>query len=1001
MTTSVKHHEGIIRMSRTIGRFSVVATLALVGAALATPAAQAAVGSPSGLAVSTVGASTPVLTWARARKATSYQVQVDNDPGFGSPEFDTKTDNHNAVPTKHLRPGMAHWRVRAINGRDSSSWVIGSFSVNAADVPAPVSPADGDLLPQPQSPPLLRWTTSRGAIGYVVEVDGDSDFVGAKQYKTKSTSLVVPDALGEGDWFWRVIADKGDGIVSSPSRASTFLVRGLELPRLSYPDSSFDQPIEDVVLDWEPVAGAQTYDLQVALDDDFNNIALNVEGVHGTRYSPPTTLNNDEFWWRVRAVDTAGLPTSWQKSRYNFKRVFPDTPVAKHPVGTNASPGVQGTDTTFFEWTPVQHASMYEIEVATSPTFSGETIFGGCRTSNTQGVITPGTTMAPRFTGKNTDCLIPATTDPSDPQVYWWHVRPLDQPYLNTGLPGNFSAAQAFIRSPLPATTDTPPTNWLGEHGQKLKVTMAGTGAPNAGKGCISTPSQGYPGHGPYARPAVCAGMSATPVFSWERQPNMDYYVVWFAQDENFTTTEVQPIATRNTVLALDNRKGSGDPLQLPDSAANRPYYWYVQPCRNNEDCGPTPRSQSLGVAGAASFEKTSPKVTDLTSTSGAGNEITFSWRDYADTNVDTVSYNESGIQSAKQYRVLVDNEPGFSDPLLDVATVDQATYTAADGLYPEGTLFWKVRAIDTQGNQVGESSVQSVTKSSPPVSLSSPVGGASVSGTTPLEWVAQAYALQYTVEVYRNGDNSFSAANRVLSVTTRNASYAPTAAIPASSTPYLWRVRRIDPSKNPGPWSAPTSFKSLGSAPELLSPGGGSLHRGNDLVLAWSDVPGAATYAVAGSSSTGDKLNATTVASAYAPTALKDGSWTWNVTALDSDGEPLGTSSTSGFRVDGTAPIVTAMKPSGSTKPKSVFVLKFSEKVQGVSKKSVKLYQKGKKKPLKAKLLVKRGIKATLKPKAKLKKGKTYLVKVINTKVRDEAGNVLVRPKKWSVTVK
>lgn len=987
-------------MSRTIARLTVGAALALVGSTFAPPTAHAAVGSPSGLAVSTVGASTPVLSWTRVRNATSYQVQVDNDASFSSPEFDTKTENSNAVPTKHLRPGSAYWRVRAIVGRDSSSWVTGSFSVNAADVPAPISPADGATLPQPQSPPLLRWTTSRGATGYVVEVDGDADFVGAKQYKTKSTSLVVPDALGEGDWFWRVIADKGDGIVSSPSQASTFVIKGLKSPQLTFPNSSFDQPIEDVVLDWEPVEGAQTYDLQVALDDDFNNIALNVEGVHGTRYSPPTTLNNDEFWWRVRAVDTAGLPTTWQESRFNFKRVFPDTPVAQHPIGTEGNPGVQGVDTTFFEWSPVQHASMYEIEVATSPTFSGETIFGGCKTSSTQGVITPATTMVPRFTGKSNDCVIPATTDAGDPQVFWWHVRPLDLPYLRTGLPGNFSAPQAFIRTPQPATTGTAPTEWLAEHGKQLKVTMAGTGAADAAKGCVSTPSLGYPGSGPYVRPSVCAGMSATPVFSWERQPNMDYYVVWFAQDENFTTTEVQPIATRNTVLALDNRRASGDPLQLPDSAANRPYYWYVQPCRTGEDCGPTPRSQSLGVTGAASFEKTSPKITGLTSSSGAGNDISFSWHDYADTNLATTSYGEAGIQSAKQYRVLVDNEPGFSDPLLDDATVDQATYTAAGDLYPEGTLFWKVRAVDTQGNQVGESAVHSVTKSSPQVALVSPIGGAAVSGTTPLEWAAQAYASQYTVEVYRNGDTSFSAANRVLSVTTRHASFAPSTAIPASATPYVWRVRRIDPSKNPGPWSAPGSFHSLGFAPQLLSPGTGSLHRGNDLVLAWSDVPGAASYAVAASSSTGDRLSATTVASAYAPTALDDGVWTWTVTALDSDGKPLGTSSSGSFRVDGTAPTVTAMKPSGSAKPTSVFVLTFSEKVKGVSGKTVKLYQKGKKKPLKAKVVVK-GTKAKLKPKGRLKKGKTYKVKITHTKIKDEAGNVLVKPKKWQVTVK
>lgn len=804
---------------------------------------------------------------------------------------------------------------------------------------------------------------------------------------------MVPDALGEGDWFWRVTAIKGDGITSVPSIASKFFVGALSLPALTYPNDTFEQSVEDVVFDWEPVRGAQTYDLQVATDPGFNNFALDVKNVHGTRYSPKVTLNNDEFWWRVRAVDTAGLPTPWTESRFNFKRQWLDQPAAVHPRGTTSSPGRQTLSSIFFEWTPVQHASMYEVEVADDPNFS----------VNVWSCETPSTTFVPRFVGLDkTDCRIPATMDPSSPIIRYWRVRALDRPYLNTGLPGVFSAPQAFYRDPRPSASGALPTDLATRRGTGLKVAITGYGTRSPGIGCTSSPSIGHPESGTYTSPSVCTGMSTTPVFAWDRQADMDYYLVWFGQDENFTTTRVQPIKTYNTMVALDTRKEPSDVLELPESESGRPYYWYVQPCREGVGCGPRPDSQAVGLTGAAAFQKVSASLQGLTTSDAGGNDIAFSWEDFRASNERTLSYGQAGAQSAKSYHIEIDNEPGFSDPLVDEATVDQTTYTAGDRLYAEGRLYWRVQPVDTHGNRLTWSSIATVTKSSPPVALTSPLGGAAVAGSTPLEWQAQAYASQYTLEVYRNADHSFSAANRMLSVTTRNPSYAPTETLPASATPYVWRVRRLDASGNPGPWSESGSFVSLGAAPELLGPADRSLQAPSRLLFQWSDVPGAATYEFRASSNAGGSLTKTTVASAYAPSEMSDGTWTWSVRAIDASGDLLGVSAARSFVVDATAPKVTKVKP-GKPKATSTLVVKFSERVKGVSKTKVQLKlkgAKGKKAKVKAKVkLASTGTKATVNPKGKLKRGKTYIL-MFKPGITDVAGNALA-PVKLDLKVK
>ena len=291
--------------------------------------------------------------------------------------------------------------------------------------PIPLAPANGASLPQPQTPPLLQWSSSQGALSYTVEVDSDADLIGAKVYTTKTTSLVIPDPLTTGDWYWRVTAIKGAALVSLPSTVSRFDIEPLAQPQISYPPNDVNLEIEDVVVDWTPVPGALYYDVQISTDQDFNTIANSVTNVRSTRYSPPVTLNSDQFWWRVRAVDQAGQPTPWTESLFGFKRLWPDTPQAVFPLGTVGSPGSTGPKP-FFQWTPVQHASTYELDVSTNINFSPGV---------TKTCATAATTYTPRH---GSDCMYPAGT------TMYWRVRPIDGPYpVASGLPGLYSAPRS------------------------------------------------------------------------------------------------------------------------------------------------------------------------------------------------------------------------------------------------------------------------------------------------------------------------------------------------------------------------------------------------------------------------------------------------------------------------------------------------------------------------------------------------------------------------------
>ena len=1161
---------------------SAAALTALVVAPLAVSApAQAAQAAPTNLSpAGDVSSNTPTLSWSRPSGAVKFEVQVDDDPDFTSPEVTSTTTNNRAVPKTLLSTGVQHWRVRAVSaGGVESVWSEESIAISPVTSPTPIAPVDGALLAQPNDPPLLTWEGTQGAASYTVEVDTEDDFLGPtyKTYSTQTTSLVVPDPLSAPTYFWRVTAVKGPGVVSLPSSPVSFQVKPLDPVVLRSPADDPTTTVEDVVLDWDPVPGAQYYQLRVATDSDFNTRVddeIKVPKIYGTRYSPKVTYNNNQYYWQVRAVDLAGKPTGWTTVNNSFNRVWPDRPQAIYPAGTGTQV-ISGAP--YFQWTPVQHASQYQLDVGTNDNFSPGT-YETCQVTGT--TYTPGNFAVSGINdsvGNDEDCLIqPGAT-------MYWRVRPLDRPFTVPGVQGIYSATQAFrleqdyfsdVTPVNGATVDVPTFSWSPVtaaatyeievyNGTGSRVVNATTSSfsytpvgsrkldpaknpftwrltaveangtrsvtqvrsftvsgvipttadpaftPHSGR--ITDPATDrapsltweplagadhyqvwfrdagasawwipgnkdsfgkdlpYPamtdtstrvfkpgnyewyveayaengafldsgpistfqiaGYKPVTGQEIavdgktldsgapctahldangvtgprCDKVPTTPVFSWDAQPNMASYILYISEDASFTNLlETRIPATGNSRYAFTF---SNDHPAIPESQAGQAYYWHVRPCKAPGACAPDPVS-SNGMATNA-FRKESPKVVTaevptevvdgqpVVTTS----EVTFDWDDYFDTNRATSwgTTPELGNQSAKQYHVQVSTTDTFSTRLDDVY-VDQSTYTAFDRLYPDGTLYWRVQAIDGDDNGLAWSTVRSFVKQSPSAVLSYPLTNAHVAGTTPFRWQPQPFNASYRIEVYKNNDTTFSSANRLFYKDVKTTAYAWNETIPASATPYVWRVRRVDGYGNAGAWSATGRFYSDGSVPGLLAPTDKTYQVANGPLFGWTDVPGASSYLLEykrGTSTT----SVTTAATAFATTStLADGTYTWRVTAKDPSRNVLGASGYRTFYVDGTRPTVKSYTPGSSATRGTNFTATFSEPVSGVSSTTVRLYLGSSR--VSAKVTYSSSLRrATLNPTAYLKRGKTYTMKVYGG-IKDARGNLVVA-KTWKVRIK
>ena len=136
--------------------------------------------------------------------------------------------------------------------------------------------------------------------------------------------------------------------------------------------------VQDVVFEWDPVQGAKQYEIWIALDHDFNN-SVEKRIVIGTRYSPITTYDNDNYFWKVRPINAANQPAPWPAEPQRLPAPLAGPADGRWPPD---SPVPTVGDDFYYQWTPVQHASKYRSTWAPTRT-SRRPRYSTCFTAQT------------------------------------------------------------------------------------------------------------------------------------------------------------------------------------------------------------------------------------------------------------------------------------------------------------------------------------------------------------------------------------------------------------------------------------------------------------------------------------------------------------------------------------------------------------------------------------------------------------------------------------------
>jgi hypothetical protein len=281
-------------------------------------------------------AETPLLTWysipnvnrnAGLETSTSYGFSADSRMEMGAaPDAGTLNlmsfTSSNPYFRSHLpySDNVYYWRTRSRYpdlefgeekdyGWDmtptydkEASWSRPASFSKETPVPTNLTISDAVLsgtLPYVDKTPTFSWDPVQGAGAYYFELVGaayDLTVIG-----TASTSYVPTQIIPNGEYEWHVGVVDGKGNYNQDAYATARFVKGSDTPTPVFPLGS-DTFTDTVYFEWEPLAGAGYYELEIAADPYYSSLYDDYDRINNTIFVPgqiPEAVEWGNFYWRV------------------------------------------------------------------------------------------------------------------------------------------------------------------------------------------------------------------------------------------------------------------------------------------------------------------------------------------------------------------------------------------------------------------------------------------------------------------------------------------------------------------------------------------------------------------------------------------------------------------------------------------------------------------------------------------------------------------------------
>ena len=730
--------------------------------------------APSDLTAS-VSESSVSLSWDEVSAAESYRVYRD-----GALLSSVSTESFSQ---SNLDDGTYLYEVASVNEYgESADRASISVSVNGS---APETPTDLRASLSGSSV-VLSWSAVSNASGYEVYRDGNL-------VASTDTHSFSQNNLVDGTYLYEVASVNDYGI--SEGRASVSISVD-QLPPAAPSDLMASVSASSVSLTWSAVGEANSY--RVYRDDSL------LETVSSNSFSE-TGLADGTYLYEVSAVDGAGESTSKASVSITVNNIPPAA-----PTSLNASANGSNVN---LSWDAVAEATSYNVYrdssiIASSTTnaFTDTALADGTYLYEVSAVDDAGESTSKVSVSATVNNAPPAAPINLSASVNQDNVD-LSWNEVADATSYNVYRDSSLIASP---TTNAFTDSTLADGTYLYEVSAVDDIGESTSKASVSATVNNIPPDAPTDLTAIVDGDSVD--LSWDAVADATSYNVY--RDSSL-------IASPTTNAFTDSTLADGT---------------YLYEVSAVDDIGESTSKASV----SATVNNIPPDApTNLTAIVD-GDSVDLSW--------DTVN-------DATSYKVYRDSS------LIASPTTNAFTDTAL----ADGTYLYEVSAVDGAGESTSKASVSATVNNEPPTAptnLSAAVNGSNVN----LNWNTVNDATSYNV--YRDSSLIASPTTNAFTDTTL-----------ADGT-YLYEISAVDgagESTSKASISATVNNAALAAPTNLTASANGS-----NVNLSWDTVADATSYNVYRDSS----LIASPTTNAFTDTALADGTYLYEVSAVDDAGE-------------------------------------------------------------------------------------------------------------------